>query len=328
MRKIYITLFVVAAHVLLFGQNNQLVGQYFQNMPAYSPALTGMNDYLDITFGYRKQWAGFAGSPQNNYLSAYTSLYAKKDEAKVGTHDDSVRNDPSTQPLFLKHGVGGYIMTNKQGAYNQTEVAVNYAIHVPVFRNTYLALGVSPSLHTVKLDLSELNVKNSGDGAYQSLLQNGSSYSYLQLNAAVALYAVNYYASMGIVQAAKKIVSGNETMDDEAAFQRQQFIAAYRFALKNNIELIPNTFVRVDKSRPDLIEIGLRARYAQKYWIGATYRNDNTLIGMFGLLIKDKIRFGYAYEYKAFNIAGVTGGTHEIVVGLRLNNVSNFPSMW
>lgn len=326
MRKIIITAFAIGVYTISSGQNNELTGQYFQNLPAYSPALTGMNDHLDITVSGRKQWAGFNGSPQNAYLSAYGVLHSAKDRLRLHASDST---DASGTSTAVKHGVGGYVMNNNQGPYRQTEVSLVYALHVPVFNKTFLSLGLSPSLHNARIDMGDLTLKDQdNDNAYLGLTQNGAYKTFFQLNAGLALYSSNYYVSYSIIEAAKAFVSGNKNLNDEMAFQRHQIIAGYRFYVGDKIEIMPNGFLRLDRSRPALVEFGARVRYNKQYWAGLAYRNDNTALIMVGVNLQDKWRVGYTYEYKSFGIAGYSGGTHEIVLGVRLFNFSKFASMW
>ena len=48
MKRLYILLIVLLAFGSeSFGQGKVVLGQYFQNLPAFSPAFTGANDFLD-----------------------------------------------------------------------------------------------------------------------------------------------------------------------------------------------------------------------------------------------------------------------------------------
>lgn len=333
MKYLVITLIALFAFSMSFAQTNALLGQYFQNMPAYSPAQAGMYDYLDINLGLRQQWTGFKGSPQTFYLNAYgVARSGKEKSAHESVEQGGSGETPAllvNQKTAMKHGFGGYLLSDEQGPYKQSEIGLVYAIHTPIARGTYAAMGISPVLQTTKVDLSEVWVKDeTNDDAYQTLLQNGASQTFLHLNIGLSVYSDKYYFSYGVIEGANIFLSGNEEINDTKTPIRHHILGGYRFFVSNNVELIPNTFIRLDPSEPAFFELGMRARYDRNIWTGLSYRNDHTLVGMFGLILNNKWKFGYAYEYKTTDITRYSNGSHEITLGMRLfNNVHHNP-MW
>lgn len=314
MKKLIYIIFAVSIFQTAHGQTNSLLGQYFQNLPAYNPGHAGMNDYLDITAGYRQQWAGFKGAPKTMYISAYGVLNSGSKEKTTPT---------------IKHGVGGFILVDKKGFFKQTEGALVYAVHIPLFGKTYMSAGMSASIYNGKIDLSGVWVKDQAiDDTYQSLVVDGASSTFIHLNTGVTMYSDKYYISYAIMEAADLLISGNDEVNYDKSPFRQHIMAGYRFQVREDIELIPNTFVRIDQNKPTLYELGLRARYNQNTWVGASYRNDKTIVGMFGFSINNKYNFSYAYEHKFADISNYSSGSHELVLGVRLFNKSGAPPMW
>ena len=60
--------------IVSLGQQVSWYSMYMQNFYAINPAATGLEDHLDATMGYRKQWIGFANSPQTYFISANMPL--------------------------------------------------------------------------------------------------------------------------------------------------------------------------------------------------------------------------------------------------------------
>lgn len=319
MKRLISALFALVIFTSSYAQTNALLGQYFQNMQAYNPAHTGMNEHLDLNLGMRQQWAGFDGAPKTFYLGA---------NGVVNFNKSKIASDSGQAP-GLKHGFGGYLLSDKQGPYKQSEISLTYAVHVPISKHTYLSMGASPSIYNAKIDLSEIIVKDMNvDPVYQSLLKNGSSNTYLHLNVGLSLYSKNYYISYSMMEAANARISGNKDISQEENSMRHHILGGYRFKLSGNMELMPNTFIRFDQTKPTLMELGLRARYLEKYWTGLSVRNDKTIIGMLGFTFNDNVKFGYSYEYKTGDISNYNSGTHELNLGLRLFNNSRFASFW
>ena len=320
MKRIIFALTALVLYTSSHAQTNPLLGQYFQNLQVYNPAHTGMNDYLDINAGIRQQWAGFEGSPSTMYLSANGILKFNKAQ--------NLASERAAKPGF-KHGVGGYVLSDKQGPYKQSEVSLSYAAHVPLAQDLYLSVGASPGIYNAKVDMSDVWVKDmANDDTYQSMIANGSSNTYLHVNMGLALYSKAFYLSYSMAEAAKVSLSGNEDISQSENQMRHHILGGYRFYLKNNFELMPNAFIRLDQTKPAFYEGGVRARYQENYWIGASFRNDNTYVGMLGFTFNDKYRLGYSFEYKTKDISRYSNGTHEINLGLRLFNNGGPASMW
>jgi type IX secretion system PorP/SprF family membrane protein len=311
MKYLICAIIAVAAASNSYAQTNPLLGQYFQNLHVYNPALTGINDPVEINMGIRRQWGGFEGSPRTVYLSASGNLQ----------NLTNLKQDERTEVRSgIKHGVGMYLLSDKQGPYKQTEMAIMYAVHVPITSELFLAMGASPSLYNAKVDMSDIWVKDmTNDHAYQSMVANGSSATHLHANLGLSLYSSRFYISFAMAEAINMQVSGNKDVNQLDGSMRQHILGGYRFKLQNEIELIPNAFFRLDNRKPLFFEGGMRARYKENYWVGVSVRNDQTYVGLLGFSFQDRFRIGYSYEYKTRDISRYSNGTNEINLGMRLS---------
>ncbi|ELR73781.1 hypothetical protein C900_01391 [Fulvivirga imtechensis AK7] len=311
-----------------FSQSRPLIGQYFQNLPAFAPALTGANDFLDLRLSMRQQWAGFDGGPQTYYLSGYGIL--KGNTADQYRYRSLRLGAPQSNDIKmqLRHGVGGYILSDQVGPFKQLDVKLNYAVHVPVFHRTFLSFGVSAGLANDKVDISDVSVKNPIDNTYQSYLQDGTSNTYFNLSGGLALNSDRYYISYSLAPLINTFAGGNEGTSIEDESVRHQILLGGRLTISQDVELLPNAFLRIDNTMDPLFDAGLRARYQQKYWVGISYRNSETLIGMLGLVVNDLWKISYSYEYGMGDFNTYNNGTHEIVLGVQLFNYNRYTSMW
>lgn len=327
MKNIIIVAFITCFITVAKGQDKILLSQYFQNMPAFNPALTGVNDFLDFRMGYRQQWMGFQGAPRTLYLSGYGALNGGNETG----FQRSIRTSEakSRAKSTIKHGVGGSMHLDEQGPYQQMEVNLNYAVHVPVSANTYLSFGVIPALYNAKVDFSKAEVRDAlTDQAYQNFLTNGASGTFFQLSSGIALYSERYYAAYSAMQMTRTLISGNENLHTGNGHLRHQVMGGYRFYLNQDFELVPNALVRLENAVPLVWDAGARVQYKGQFWMGASYRNDNSLIGMLGMLYNDKVRISYSYEYKSAGVDDFNSSSHELVLGLQLFNHSKYVSMW
>src|SRR5688572_24982640 len=123
------------------AQVDPLYAQYLTNPLTINPAYTGLNNNLNMSISYRRQWAGFEGSPTTVNVSAHTSL----------------KND--------RMGVGLILISDKIGSNKNTEAQVTYSYKIPVGNSTF-AFGLEAGLINFKSNNDELNPFDTQDPAF------------------------------------------------------------------------------------------------------------------------------------------------------------------
>ena len=335
MKKLLIIAWILTSlQAEVFSQGDLLLGQYFQNLPAFSPAFTGANDFLDIRTGFRKQWAGFEGAPTTGFLSAYSPIRLSKNPYKQNSLRSSSTdeyysvNDKGYNPA-VRLGVGGYLFINDRGPFRAVESMANFATHVPVAKRTFLSLGVSAGILNSQIDLSELTVEDEiNDQTYFSIINDGSSNTSLNLNASLGIHSDGFYLGYSTMRLARTVLGGNADLGNVEEGIRHHIMGGFRLFLNNHWELMPNAFLRLDQDQPGFFEVGTRARFKQRFLFGASYRNDVTLVGMLGLTVNEMLNIGYSFEFKNTDFDNFSSGSHEVILGLRLFNYGNYTSIW
>lgn len=311
-----------------YSQGNVFLGQYFNLMPVFAPALTGANDFLDIRTGSRYQWLSYEGAPKTYYLSGSSSIYLGKNNP-YKYNSVRVSNMGPYQARSIKIGVGGYLLNDNYGAMTQLEGVGSVAVHVTISPSTYLSLGVATGIYHTRLDLDNLLVlKPQNDATYQEYMANGARSNYLKINSGLALHSRRYYVSYSMINAGMVHLSANTYFNEFAPDLSHNLMAGLILSGGTKIELIPNLFIRYRSNLPFAFDVGMRARYNQNLYAGLSIRNDQSFIGLFGFAVNDKFNFGYSYEYKALGEGKLNSSSHEIVVSLRLFNHGKFVPIW
>ena len=219
MKRVYFLIVILLAlSVETFGQGKVVIGQYFQNLPAFSPALTGANDYFDIRTGYRRQWAGFDGAPTTAFLSLYTPIRLKKNPFKANSLRTSSNaqyykggDKNNTKKGDTRLGIGGYVLLDDQGPFQELESMLSFAVHIPVSEKTYISLGASGGILRSSIDLGEITVVDDiNDPTYLSYVNNGAANSFFNFTAGVGLHSDAFYVSYIAQQLTRTFLSGNE----------------------------------------------------------------------------------------------------------------------
>ncbi len=313
--------------VVAVGQNEVLLSRYYQNAPAFSPSLTGVENFLDVKAGFRRQWSGFTDAPQTIYLGVYGVL---KSDDKYSIKEYSLRiSDPrvynSQEPVkvkkrdAVKHGLGFYLFNEEQGPFSQLQAFGNYAFHYPINDRTYLSAGISAGIRNSKININDVTVRDPiNDQVYQSYLAQGSSNTFFESNLGVSLYSSKYYISYSGMKVVQSLIAGNENISFDNTGIRHHVLAGLRLPVSETLLVMPGVFLRAEPNTPATWELNGRVRYKDMFSAGIGYRNDNTVVGMLGFIVNDMINIGYSYDANTSDIADFSNGSHEIVVGLML----------
>ncbi|HEY4650676.1 MAG TPA: type IX secretion system membrane protein PorP/SprF, partial [Pontibacter sp.] len=112
------------------------------------------------------------------------------------------------------------------------------------------------------------------------------------------------------------------TTDDPAMSLQPHFYATagVRFQPSNDLAVIPSVMVKMTDAATPAVDLNVRALYAQYVWGGMSYRHNDAWAVMAGVNLSYLFDVGYSYEVATSSMSRVTAGSHEVVVGIKLNN--------
>src|SRR5687767_4645722 len=131
---------ILGLHGMSNAQIDPLYAQYLNNPLLINPAYSGLNNNLNAGVTYRKQWAGFDGSPTTYNVNAHTSLFDNK------------------------MGVGLIVLKDIAGANSNTEVHGTYAYRLDLDQK-FFSFGLQAGFISFKGD-GQLNPFDKGDPAF------------------------------------------------------------------------------------------------------------------------------------------------------------------
>ena len=332
---VIICLFAISSTVI--AQDNFYFSQYFQVGQAINPAFTGIDNFLDVKINYRNQWAGFSDSPSTNFIGINGALKNKTTqtykEYALRISDpsllDSLSNTQSSIKDKVRHGLGGHIIYDRQGPFDQISGFFNYAFHFPISYNTYLSIGTSVGLVNNRIDYSEITLRNEDeDEYYQQLVAQGGKNTYLDFNPGFAIYSEKWYISYAAMKAMRLSLSSDEVLDYDNSIDHN-ILAGLRFNLSNNAKLLPSIYYNYNNSVNNLWELNVKTMFNEKPWFGVSYRSTKALVFMAGVYINNTFNISYSYDYSVSDLNNYNNGSHEIHFGLMLNKKDlKSPYLW
>ncbi|ABG60670.1 PorP/SprF family type IX secretion system membrane protein [Cytophaga hutchinsonii] len=307
MKKSYLLLcFMFCCAVGAFAQQRPQYTQYMVNPFLLNPAVSGTEDYADLRAGYRKQWAGFEGSPRTMYVSAHTN---------IGKH--LVTNNRSRSKKNGFHGIGGIITNDAIGATNTTTLSAAYSYHLKVSKKVFVSLGAMGGFNQFSLDANKLQPASQGD----NLIQSQSKMGLGDITVGGWVYSDKFYFGASMAQLAPSLTftRTGEALNYQLA-HHYFVMAGYMIPLGYDFKFIPSVCIKGLTPAPLSFDINAKIRYKDFLWAGVSYRNRDAVAGMVGIIINNIFDISYSYDYVTSDIHKYTGGSHEIVVGYRLRS--------
>jgi len=285
------------------SQEVPLYNQYLLNNFLLNPAIAGNKSYPVIRLTDRLQWAGFPGAPNTGALSAH---------ARAGKHS----------------GLGGIFFNDKSGAVRNTGAQFAYAFHATLFRaldrcyNHKFALGLSGSFSQFNVDVS--NFQLAEPESLEALAQN---VMVPDVNAGAYFYNNRYFVGISTAQLLQSFLKTDNYLVNEMHF----FVNAGFWApISQTTDIEPSILVKKTPTSPTKVDANLKFYFKKNFWVAASYRMyfpsspelSNTFMALAGAKVLNRFHLGYAFGYTSSTIMSNSYGSHEIVLGIDLQQGS------
>ena len=91
------------------------------------------------------------------------------------------------------------------------------------------------------------------------------------------------------------------------------FTAGVRLPLSDGVR----RFVKAVAPAPLSVDLNAKLKYQDLLWVGASWRAFDSVVAMAGISY-EQFTLGYSYDAGFSKLAGYNGGSHEVLVGLRI----------
>ena len=327
---------VVTFSPAAMAQQKPQYSQYMINNFLLNPAVTGIEDYTDVRMGVRRQWVGLEGAPETMYVSFHTPINKQTKGTRRG---GSARGGALRRRLptasggssrlgnsnrfyrgVAHHGIGGVVHTDKTGPLRRTSLLASYAYHLPVSRKVIVAGGVSSGLILNSVNVMDLRLTNPND----PFLRSGNlNEGLLDLNLGLWAYSQDFFVGVSGAQLipAQSDFRNSTSLDGPGKLQKHYFFTGgYRIRVSDQFHVIPSVMAKLAQPSPVSVDVNVRAIYADRIWLGASYRHEDAVAALVGINISPFLDFSYSYDATSSNLNRVSVGSHELVVGLKLLN--------
>lgn len=301
-KKISLFLFYGVIPFVISAQQTPQFSQFIQNPFVINPAITGVEDYSEITVAHRNQWTGFEGSPETSSITINTPISSLKETSLL--HRESSK----------KQGLGLFIYNDTTGPISLNLFSASYAYHLKVSKKWFVSLGTFIGASQFKFDNSNVVlVQNQND----ILTQNISTVNF-DMSVGVYAYSKDFFAGFS----ANQIL--NNRIDDSSEINRSgrlttnyNLLIGSRINIQEKYQLVPFMLAKTTLNAPVQFELGAKAVYDSKLWGGFSYRNEDAVVAFLGFKILRSVTFNYSYDASTTAFNGQQNGSHEIILGYR-----------
>ena len=282
----------------LFAQQLPQYTNYMLNNYVMNPAVAGYNNYFEGVSNNRYQWTGITDAPRTYILSVCGPTKS------------------------LNVGLGGLMFTDIVGPTRRTGFYLSYAYHIKVAEKIKVSMGLSGGVLQFMVDASKITLRDPSDLVFSTGLQSVVAPDF---GAGVYAYSTDkkWYAGASMPQILQNKINFFEYSSSKLSKLATHFYitGGYNYKLNENFTLEPSALIKFVKPAPVQFDLGIRARYKEKMWVGAAYRYQDAFSVMIGYTMQENLTFAYAYDLTTSNIRKYSSGTHELMIAIKFHKV-------
>ena len=278
-------LFFSLFSLLLYSQQSPLHTQYLYNPLVINPAFSGISESSSIILMNRNQWRGFV--------------------------DDDIRTTSISAHHALnnqKHGIGALLFSDRPGANSLHGLDLMYSFKFPVFLDYNLSLGISANFYQYIFDSSEMNT------VIPDPTISGEIYKKINFDSNFGVLLYDDFLFFGasihnLVQS--KVLNSDIDSEPNQLIRGYYFFGGYNFLDKESKIGFEQSFLLKKTEFTDFqYDINLKTIFNDIFWLGAGYRNNNEIVGLFGFKY-NRFSIIYSLDYNYGDIGSYSGPSHQ-----------------
>ncbi len=288
MRNLFKILGFVLIATSATAQQLPFTSQYMFNDYLINPAVGGSTNYTPIALSTRMQWVGLEDAPRTTFFSGHT---------KWGD----------------KVGIGGYIFRDQTGPISEQGIHLSYSYHLQFDDEHKVSFGLGAMLFNYSISTANLRFDEPDDYSLSQLKQNALS---PDASFGVLYYTSKYKIGFSAPQIFQNNLYDNLGTGEENTLVRHYFVhGEYNIDINDDFRVAPGGLVKMVAGAPLQYDLNVKGIYQQKYWVGASYRNQESIVALIGMQFK-QFQLGYSYDITTTDLKDYSNGSHELYLAL------------
>lgn len=280
----------------VWGQSYPQYAQFMFYRLALNPAYTGAHQYWNVSTLYRRQWTGFADGPRAFLAGAHGALGSQG-----------------------RHGLGVVAGYEQAGPLGLGRLNANYALRIK-WKTTRknkpltLALGLQAGAAQWALDPANAVLAHPEDPLFPNAVV---SQVLPEVGTGVMFNSPGFYAGVSALNlTATRVSFTNGAGGYSTPRQYVLMVGGDIHTSKTNrvLTLCPNALVKYSDGGGLQADLNLNLLWAERFWVGGTWRVDESAGILVGLQPIEALRIGYAYEMGLSAWRTAHNGSHEVML--------------
>jgi len=257
---------------------------YMFNGLVLNPAYAGSRDALSFTTIGRYQWLDIEGAPKT---------------AAFGLHG-RVRE---------KAGLGIWGEYDEIGVHTNARVYASYSYTFLLSPKAKLAAGIQGGMRYAQSNFSEIN-----PGVIDPVFSANPERLLPNFGVGLYFYTPSMYLGISVPHLLDNDLESATALASE--YRHYYLNGGLVVPLGANVKLKPSFLIKsVPAVAPIQADITLSFLFAERLWLGATYRTEDSVDGIIELQVSQNLRLGYSYDYTLTELADYNSGSHEVMIG-------------
>jgi type IX secretion system PorP/SprF family membrane protein len=283
----YLIFSLLAFSIHATAQQDILYTQYMFNGLTINPAYAGNHNALSVSGMTRKQWIGIDGAPSTFLISAHMPFI----------------ND--------KVGLGLMISQDKIGVGSKVQATMAYSYKI-IKEDKRFSFGIQAMVLSYSQLYNQLDNINEQDKNFQENYQQ----TLFNVGAGIFYETKRYYIGFSVPQIIRNYYEPNNPASDKQ-LRQYIFTGGYEIYLHPLVKFKPNFLIRYNEELPSNYGLGANLLYNEKIWLGFSYGYQNSISALLGLMLTDKMKIGFAYDYLTNGLQKAAKGSVEMMVNYR-----------
>ena len=306
LRAALLSLALLAA-VTASAQTDPQYSQYYEVPNYYNPAAIGRTDFLNIHGGGRLQWVGIDNAPTSFLATA--DMPFKFLDKRFGTGLTVSQESIGLYKTFTADAQIGYKFKKFGGEFT---AAIQLGMYDQSFKGSDVVLPDDDDYH------------QGTDDAIPTTDVHGTAFD---IGAGIWYEHKNWCAGVSCTHLNSPTVTlnsgeGGGATDEKNIYTYQAgriayFMAGGNIPVKNTLfEVMPSIFYKTDFTFWTA-EANARVRWRKLVSVGLGYRWKDAITASVAVELKN-FYIGYSFDYPTSDIAKLSSGSHEIMIGYRM----------
>ena len=281
MKKTTLILIVILLEYFIgSAQNDIQFSNFMFNKLSFNPATASYNDFSG-SLTVRQQWTGLNEAPCSQMLNVHTTF------EKLG-------------------GIGLSVINDKLGYENSINAHLIYARNFMLSEKAFFSVGAGIGLTNKSFDYSKLIFEEQGDQNASKALNDETKPDFCF---GLTFNTSNFTVALSSTHLTK-------SLDKSTLYKtpRHYYIfSSYEIKTSDKVDIIPSIFIK-SSTFITQYEINTNTFYNDKFWIGLSYRINDSYIGLIGFNITKNLRLAYSYDINANDLSSYSNGSHEFML--------------